>query len=157
MQEDTGIDEEFRLLIAGLAKLREGSLIDGLRHDSLKDTMVSAKNELDALDAYFRQRLAPTAATDIAAIARARSVLVRSCATICRYQSDFDTTMLKHRMNDNEIIRSCFEWMTGALLERLERFAMATNMSGWDVSVSAGLPAGFSFSVTLSFNTKGNA
>lgn len=146
--------DEFDSIISGLANLRDRYIIDDLRHGSLREMLISARNELNSLDEYFREKPATAAGAglDTALLGSARSVLVRSSGIVCRHLSDFESSVEKHGLRDNVTIRSGFDWMLKGLLDRLEKFAVEARISGWSLSVSAGLPAGVSFTITLSFS-----
>ncbi len=159
MAGETQKQDEFDGIITGLANLRDRSLIDDIRHGSLREMLISARNELESLDDYFREKLASASGTglDIIALGSARSVLIRSSGVICRHLSDFESSVEKHGLRDDATIKSSFDWMLKGLIERIEKFAGATLVSGWSLSVSAGLPVGVSFAVTLSFSVPGTA
>ncbi len=151
MQDGQRRDEEFESAMTGLARLREASLIDDIRHDSLRDILLAAKREIDDLDAYFAGKLRE-AESEGPQIVSARSVLVRSAAVICRHLSEFETAMMKHPMEKDAAVRGGFSWILKGLFAEIEKFSKSVHVSEWSISASAGLPAGISFTVTLSFS-----
>ncbi len=137
---------------AGISGMRRASFLQDLEGESPVNIVDSVEKEIEDLESYFSESVsgAGTISTDLAG--EAKSMLTRSSACVCRYLSDFESWMVKHSMQDEAALKGGLEWMIQRLLAVLEKYARALHYSGWSLSVTAGLPAGVSFSITFSFS-----
>lgn len=155
MTDDTDGEREAarQQILQSLERLRKDSLLDDLKHMSLSDIVQAVEKELKELDLFFHQKIEAAALpiADSKLLRSGRSAIARSAAIVCSHLSEFESACLKHSGGDQETLKKASDWILEGLISEVEKFAKALQFDGWSLTVSAGLPAGVSFSVTFSF------
>lgn len=155
MANDTNLnqDEAKQEILNALDQLKKDSFLDDLRHRSLSDIVRAVGKELEELDSFFQESIMKAALPlkDANLLRSGRATIIRSAAAVCRHLNDFEAAMAKNEGKEQDTLKKAFDWIVSGLMSELEKFAKAMQFDGWSLSVSAGLPAGVSFTVTFSF------
>lgn len=146
-------DRSYEGIAEALDRLRDSSLLSFMDHRSLRAVLDAAAAELRDFEDLMAKSVEGMKVQDAGrkAVGEGRTALVRASAAIGSRLSEFQSYMRDRKLREHRTLKNAFDWMLGRLLEDIERFAGPLQLDGWSISVSAGLPAGISFSITFSF------
>ncbi|HKW04295.1 MAG TPA: hypothetical protein VJN71_03250 [Nitrososphaerales archaeon] len=83
--------------------------------------------------------------------AQARKELISSIQTHAFTLDSLADTITKISERGRQLLSQVFDWITGNLVDVLTNFGAHLKVDSWSIEATAGLPAGLSFSLTVTF------